>query len=70
MGTDPAAERQIWKYQKTSCSDANLLPVVATLRNIGAVSKAQVRDALRRSFADADPAETGESLLLELAADE
>ncbi|MEM6304924.1 MAG: alpha/beta hydrolase [Pseudomonadota bacterium] len=68
-GTDPEASRQVWRYAKADCSNANLLPVVATLRNQGALSRAQVRETLSRTFADADPQETGEALLLELAAE-
>lgn len=68
-GTKPASEHQVWKYQKETCSNFNLLPVVATLRDLGAATKEQVRATLRSKFSDATQLEELETMLLELAAD-
>ena len=69
IGTLADTLRQVWKYQTSECSNSNLLPFVSTLRNQGAVSKAEIKETLRRSFADADQLRELEPLLLDLAAD-
>ncbi|MEP1535755.1 MAG: alpha/beta hydrolase [Paracoccaceae bacterium] len=67
IGTAADTLRQVWKYEKSECSNSNLLPFVSTLRNQGAVSKAAIKETLRRNFADADQLQELEPVLLGLA---
>ncbi|MEP5728181.1 MAG: alpha/beta fold hydrolase [Sulfitobacter sp.] len=68
-GVGSTGKRQVWRYQKGACPDATLLPVVALLRDQGAASRDQVRETLRRTYADAPEIKTLEPLLLEFARD-
>ena len=67
IGTVADTVRQVWKYETSECSYSNLLPFVSTLRNQGAVSKAEIKETLRRNFADADQLRELEPVLLGLA---
>ncbi len=60
---------QIWNYEKDLCQQESLLSIVGSLRNAGAISKAEVKETLKKDFADDVRIKELEPLLLDLAAD-
>lgn len=66
---DPSLARPVWQYRKGVCPDLDLLTLVGSLRNAGAVSTDQVRSTLRRNFADEPQVRELETMLLEITSD-
>lgn len=66
---DATQPRPVWQYRKGICPDLDLLTLVGSLRNAGAVSSDQVRSTLRRNFADEPQVRALETMLLDITSD-